>query len=256
MAMGNAKDLDLDELEDGAEINDEDKDDDEEGNEAPDGDEEGEEESEDDEDGGDEPPEDDEDEPDTDDKKTKKIIATKKKLKEANARIAELERKEQEALVDRKVQDKKDEMIEEGYSQKDIDAVISVFKKNTILQNQLDAIAWETLKRTYPNIENYREQIVEVQKKLPDASIEDIYLTKFSKNSSFDTKTKIQQEMQYKQSQSKAKSNGNAGGTGSGEKVIVKLSPEDEGAYLILKKSNPSMTRKQFKTLVDEEELS
>lgn len=258
MAIGNAKDVYDDTL-----LEDEVLDDDEEENAEENGDEseeseDGEQENDEDEDedGEDDEAEDGESDKTTD-KKEVKIVSQKRELKQAYKRIEELERKRQEEDIDKKIKTKRDTMINEGYSETDVDEYIGVFKKLELLELEKAEREWKDLKRKYPTIGAFSAQIMEVKRTLPEASLEDIFLTKFSKESAYDQKTRIQQEMLYKKEQSKSKGNGSMTGSGSKSKdVVTKLSPSDEEAYQILKKSNPAMTRKLFAEIDSQDELT
>lgn len=262
MTIGNAEDYELDELIDGVEEEEEN---------IPEGDEDGEEEEDEDDDDGDEADESDEDDDDNEegeeesseeppnpkDKKESKIVSLKKQVKEANKRIAELEAKQEQELLDARLNEKKEELLDDGMSEKDAEEYVRVMRENAILKQAQDQILWNELSKKYPTIQTYKAEILKVKKTLPDATYEDIFLTKFSKESAYDQKTRIQQEMQFQQSKSKSKGKGSVNGKPNGaEKVVVKLDPEDEKAYQILLKTNPSMSRKQFKELNEEEELT
>lgn len=245
-------------LEDGAEeeLEDEDEesesDEDETESEEEDGDEADEDDAEEEEDD-----ESDESDADSENKKVKKIVALKKQLKEAKARMSELERKKEDDDLEEQFKDKRAEMLDDGYSEKDAEIFVKLMKENALLKQKQESEEWSSLASIYPSIAKYKAQILEVKKTLPEASLEDIYLTKFSKASAYDEKIRIQQETLYKQGKAKEKGKGSASGSGSGKtKDVTKLAKSDEDAYQILLKSNPSMTRKQYKELNDMEELT
>ena len=261
MAIGNANEYELDELVDAVEEEEDLDTDPEEEEEEDDADKpEGEEEEEGEEDDDDESDHEDDDESQTTppkDKKESKIVSLKRQVKEANKRIAELEEKRENEILEAKMNEKREELLDDGMSEKDVEEYITVMKENALLKQAQENIVWKELSEKYPTIGTYKQEILKIKKSLPDATIEDIFLTKFSKESAYDQKTRIQQEMKFQQSKAQDKGKGSASGkpTGTG-KDAVKLSPESEKAYQILLKSNPSMTRKRFQELDAEEELT
>lgn len=196
-----------------------------------------------------------EDEAEPTDKKEKKIIALKREIKEANKRIADLERVKAETRIDEQVAEAKQKMLDDGYSEKDVEEFAKLMKENATLKQKQDDIEWDSLKNKYPNITKYRDEIQSFRKTLPEASIEDIYLAKFSKLTAYDEKTRIEQETLYKNERSSAKASGNLTG-GKNTKPMTRLSASDERAYLEAVKMNPSLTKAKFKKLLEEEELT
>lgn len=189
------------------------------------------------------------------DKKEAKIVALKREVKEANRRIEELEQAKAESNIDIQMQAKKEEMLNDGYSERDVERFVTTFKENALLKQKQEEYEWEKLANKYPRITMFKKEIAEFRKTLPTASIEDIYLAKFSKSSAYDEKTRIQQEALYKRSKSTEKGKASV----TGDKVPskpVKLSPSDERAYKIAVKANPSLTKANFKALLEEEELT
>lgn len=194
------------------------------------------------------------------DSKTKKIIALKKRMKEANQRIAELESKakenEDDEEVERQVSEQVKKWKKQGFDDDDLEDVTQVFRENITAKLKEERSEWNALSDKYPSIKKYQSQIQDLRKKMPTASIEDIYLAKFFKETEYEKRTKIEQETLYKHSKAKEKAKGGVvgGGTKGAKGESIKLSESDARAYEIYKKKHPSATKKQFMSLLDEEE--
>ena len=206
-------------------------------------------------DGDDEDSSDEEEVDSSKDRKEQKIVALKREIREAKKRMRELEERIQSESLDEQFSGKRREMLDDGYSERDVEEIINILKENAILKQKQEAFEWNELAKKYPKITSFRQQITEVKKTLPEASIEDIYLAKFSKSSAYDEKIRIEQELKYKQTKSQQKSKGSVSGKAT-KAEATKLSPSNERAYKEAIKFNPSMTRKDFLKALEEEELT
>ena len=208
------------------------------------------------EDTGDEEDEEDEESGEDKDPKDSAIIKNKREKKRYKKEAEEARRKYEELQASLQAKEqaeqeetRKQEMIKEGYSQEDAAKLAKLQTERDQFKKQLDELRFRDLERRYPGISSYKDQIVELRDKLPEDSgmtESEIYLAKFAKNSQFDAKTQAEQEMLYKQKQGKEKSK--VEGTPRTEDP-VKLPEVDEKAYQLLKKQDPSWTRKKYKEL-------
>jgi hypothetical protein len=231
-------------------------------------DEDNEEDDADDKDGDDDDEDDDEDEDEGDedddadessrDKKENAIIKYKRESKELakeNQQLREELDRQRNVNADKaraaKEKARKSELMDkEGYSEEAASAVAKAEAEAQELRDTASNRKFRELEKKYPGISNYREAITELRAKAPELSEEEIFMAKFYKDGEFDRKTQAEQEMLYRSRKAKDKSGVTQGNRKTAK---VKLTPDDEAAYKILRKQNPSMTRKRFKKLSEED---
>lgn len=186
------------------------------------------------------------------DKKTKAIIKHKKENKELKRRLQELEdEKEADALeVERNKMIV--ELAREGKSSTEATKIADEKIEVKKLRLQIARLDIDKLETKYPGISLYATQLAEDKAKLPEFSYEQLYQAKYAKQSKYDEKTRLEQELLAKSKEARSKSLET--GTTKNNKTI-KLSQEDERVYQHLKNTNKSLTRKQFKDLLEMDEM-
>lgn len=200
---------------------------------------------------------DDDDDSDDDsglDKKTKAIIRHKKEAKEAKERISELEQqinhkkqeKEKDELIDKK--------IEAGYSETEAKRMATLEIENRELKQEVINNRFSKLESKYPLISNHKTDILDMQKNLPGATLEEVYLAKFYKGTAEEAEKIAKQRMLYAKEEASSKSQ-EKGSSESMSHNKANLSPSDERAYKVFKESHPNTNRKDFKELLDTDEL-
>lgn len=120
------------------------------------------------------------------------------------------------------------------------------------LRYKLTNMELSKLEDKYPGISSYTQQLTKDKEILPEFSYEQIYLANYSKQSAFDTKTKLEQEMAYKNKNARNKS---LDGGNTKQKKSTTLSKSDERTFQFLKKSKPTLTRKQYTELLNSDTL-
>lgn len=185
------------------------------------------------------------------DKKTKAIIREKKKRKKAEEKLKKLEKQLQEKESQKKIEKKVEEKKNQGYSEEEAKRLAELEVNNEKMAQQLTDFKFKELSSRYPAIGDYKEQILEEQERLPDATLEEIYLAKFFKGSEADEQRLAEQRALYQQSEEKTVEKGEEKGMGK----KVKLSPSDERAYKIVKKSHPNISKQDFINLMNTEEI-
>jgi len=196
--------------------------------------------------------EDEEDEEELD-KKTKALIKYKQEAKEAKKKLAEMEEKlEMERLKDEESK-RVDELKKEGISDDIAKRTAQAETKAKMMEAKLANYEYDSLKEVYPNIVNHKQDIEALREKYPEMTREELYLAKYYKNASFETKRNMEAELEYKKKLAKDKSL--VDGVPS-KKSSVKLTRSEEIAFKEVKKFNPKMTKDEFyKRLNEEEEL-
>jgi hypothetical protein len=188
------------------------------------------------------------------DKKTKALISYKKESKESKKRIAELEMqlnaKESEKTLDKIVSEK----IEAGYSEDEATKFAKMSVDYEKLKVKTTNFEFESLEKRFPLITNHKKDILELQKLMPEASIEDLYIAKFWKASYSDTEKLAQQRLLHSKNDANSKNleKSDSDKTNTRGK---KLSLEDERTFKILRKNNPKITRKKYMELLNGEEI-
>lgn len=188
------------------------------------------------------------------DKITKALIAEKRARKELEKRLAEAEEKERRREQDRKDQERIDKLIDSGYGEEQAKLIVENDRKNLELERKLNRLEFKELERECPGISNHMNEILELERRT-GMSKEEIWKARFSKQSEFDKKTKIEQEALYRQKNGQAKK----GKTGADPKVEkgVKLSQEDQRAYDLLRKNKQyaNLTKSEYLKIMEEEEI-
>lgn len=190
------------------------------------------------------------------DKKTKAIIRHKKEAKEAKERIALLEAELAEANNKKELDKIIDEKIESGYSEVEAKKIARLELENKNMKAKMVDFQFSELEKRFPLITNHKQEIIELQKNLPNSKIEDIYLAKFFTGSQSDAENVAKQRLLYSQKEANEKNGTKNGETKSMSNDKTKLSPSDLRAYKILKETRPSMTKSDFVKLLDDDEIS
>lgn len=196
---------------------------------------------------------DDEDEVDEPlDKKTKSIIKHKKEAKELKKQLQEANEKLLQVEIDKERATRISELTKTGISSTEATKIAGNESEVKQLRLKLTTMELEKLEDKIPGIAAYSRQLSEDKAKTPEFSYEQLYLAKYSKQNAYDQKTKIEQELLYKNKSSKSKS------LESGSTKTVKptkLSSDDERVYNYLKGQNKTLTRKQYKALLESDEM-
>lgn len=186
------------------------------------------------------------------DKKTKSIIKHKKEAKELKKQLQEANEKLLQIEIDKETANRVSELTKTGISSTEANKIAGNESEVKQLRLKLTIMELEKLEDRIPGIAAYGRQLSEDKAKTPEFSYEQLYLAKYSKQNSYDQKTKLEQELLYKNKSSKSKS------LESGSTKTVKptkLSSEDERVYSYLKDRNKGLTRKQYKALLESDEM-
>lgn len=186
------------------------------------------------------------------DKKTKSIIKHKKEAKELKKQLQEANEKLLQVEIDKERATRISELTKTGISSTEATKIASNESEVKQLRLKLTTMELEKLEDKFPGIAAYGRQLSEDKAKTPEFSYEQLYLAKYSKLNAYDQKTKLEQELLYKNKSSKSKS------LESGSTKTVKptkLSSEDERVYNYLKGQNKTLTRKQYKALLESDEM-
>lgn len=186
------------------------------------------------------------------DKKTKAIIKHKKENKELRKQLQQMQERLHQLEMEKERSKLIEELTKDGKSLTEAEQIVNAKLETKQLKTKLAMMELEKLEDKYPGITAYASQLVADKEKLPEFSYEQIYLAKYYKESEFDRITKLEQEMLYRTKQSKSKA---LDSSSSKPRKGIKLSPEDERAYRILKKKMPKLTRKKYLELMNMDEL-
>lgn len=194
---------------------------------------------------------DDEDNPSLD-KKTKAIIKHKREAKAYKDQAQVLQDKLDAIAFEKEEANRIKELTQGGES---LDTATKIVKDEfevKKLRTKLAALELSKLEGKYPGISKYSKELSESKQILPEFSYEQIYLANFSKQNEFDRRTQLEQEILYKNKTAREKS---LEGSNANTSKAIKLSSQDERTYRFMKQSRPSMTRKQFRDLLQVDTL-
>lgn len=194
----------------------------------------------------------DEDDPKVLDKKTKAIIKHKKENKELRRKLQALEEEKQANQLESEKSKRILELTKGGKSAEEATKIADDEIEIKKLRLQIARLDIDKLETKYPGISLFATQLVDDKAKLPEFTYEQIYQAKYAKKSQYDEKTKLEQELLAKTKTARKKSL--ESGSNKNTKTI-KLSQQDEKVYQVLKKQNKSLTRKQYKELLEMEEM-
>lgn len=198
--------------------------------------------------------EDEEEDPDDKkvDKKTKAIIKHKKAAQLEKQRADDLQAKLEAKEIEEEETKRVRELEAQGKTPAEAKSTAKDEAETKKMMVRLTAMELNKLESSYPGISNYSKELLEAKEKLPDFSYEQIYLAKFSKQSEFDRRTKLEQEMVYKQKKSRNKSLDSSNVRG---KKSITLSQDEQATFEFLKRRKPGMTKKKFKELMEADTL-
>ena len=193
-----------------------------------------------------------EEETDDLDSKTRAIIKHKKEAKELRRQNEELQKKLEEIELEKQKSQRVVELTRQGKNPEEATKQATEEMEKQALRTQLTRLELQMLEQKHPGITNYAQELMSDKSKLPDFTLEQIYLAKYASKSKFDEKTRTEQQLAYamKEANDKALEPSNAKATKQ-----VSLTREQEKAFLYLKKYSPHMTRKQFLELENQEIL-
>lgn len=184
------------------------------------------------------------------DKKTKAIIKHKKEAQALKIQLQEM----QEKLEARELEDEQTTRIQEltkaGISPEEATKTAKSESEVKSLRLKVTRMELNRLENKYPGISSYSQELLNDKAKLPEYSFEQLYLANYSKQSEYDRRTKLEQEIAYKNRTARSLDQSDAKPA-----EVIKLSPSDEKTYQYLKRSRPSMTRKQYQSLMDTQSL-
>ena len=189
-----------------------------------------------------EEPEGEEDNPSLD-KKTKSIIRHKKENQALKKQLQELQEKMQTEELASETNARIIELTKEGKTSTEATKIATDESELKKLRLTIANMELSQLETKYPGISNYSKQLSESKARMPEFSYEQLYLANYSKQNNFDMKTKLEQEIAYKNRNAADKS---LSGSNTKQTKATTLSQADERVYQYLKKSKPSLTRKQF----------
>ena len=193
-----------------------------------------------------------EEETDDLDSKTRAIIKHKKEAKELRRQNEELQKKLEEIELEKQKSQRVVELTRQGKNPEEATKQATEEMEKQALRSQLTRMELQILEQKHPGISNYAQELITDKAKLPEFTLEQIYLAKYASKSKFDEKTRTEQQLAYamKEASDKALEPSNAKSTKQ-----VSLTREQEKAFLYLKKYMPHITRKQFLELENQEIL-
>lgn len=186
------------------------------------------------------------------DKKTKAIIRHKKEAKAYKEQLQEAQEQLQNIELEKEEAKRIKELEKGGVSTDEATKTAKDESEMKKLRIRLTAMELDRLEDKYPGINRYSKELSEAKQKLPEFSYEQLYLANYSKQNEFDRRTKLEQEMVYKNKKARDKS---LDRSNPRTNKTVKLSKEDERTYQYLRNSKPTLTRKQYKALMDSDTL-
>lgn len=186
------------------------------------------------------------------DKKTKAIIKHKKEAKAYKEQLQAVQEQLQNIELEKEEAKRIKELEKGGVSTDEATKTAKDESEMKKLRIRLTSMELDRLEDKYPGISRYSKELSESKQQLPEFSYEQLYLANYSKQNEFDRKTKLEQEMVYKNKKARDKS---LDRSNPRTKKTTKLSKEDERTYQYLRNSKPTLTRKQYKALMDSDTL-
>ena len=180
------------------------------------------------------------------DSKTRAIIKHKKENASLKKQLAELQNKLLEQETEKQKNERILELTNEGKSVDEAKKLADKEYETLQIKHRLAVLEIERLEDKYPDITLHTNELIQDAGKLPDFTIEQIYLAKYKPKSQYDEKTRLEQEILYKTKEAREKS---LEASTSTPTETVKLTASEEKAYNEIKKYMPTMTRKRFKEL-------
>lgn len=186
------------------------------------------------------------------DKKTKAIIKHKKEAKAYKEQLQAVQEQLQNIELEKEEAKRIKELEKGGATTDEATKTAKDESEMKKLRIRLTAMELDRLEDKYPGISRYSKELSESKQQLPEFSYEQLYLANYSKQNEFDRRTKLEQEMVYKNKKARDKS---LDRSNPRTKKTTKLSKEDERTYQYLRNSKPTLTRKQYKALMDSDTL-
>lgn len=186
------------------------------------------------------------------DSKTRAIIKHKKEAAAYKRKAEELEAKLEQQELAKEQQARVIELTKQGKDATEATRIATDEADVKLLKIQLAKMELEKLETKYPGIKSYAKNLLEDKGKLPEFTFEQLYLAKYSKNSQYDNKTKLEQELLYRNREARSKS---LEPSNTKTPTQVKLTPDEERTFRYLKGTMPDLTRKRFKELQGSDSL-
>jgi len=176
-------------------------------------------------------------------KEQKAIIKAKTEVKQLKELLQAKETKELEQELEVEEVKRVGQLKKQGLSDQDAEIKAKDESEVKKLRLKLTKMELDKLEDKHAGISVYAKKLSEDKQKFPEFSLEQLYLANYSKDSNFDKKTKMEQEIFRSNANAKSKSL-ESGTTKS--KEPVKLSSSDIRAYNYRKRTNPSLTKKEY----------
>lgn len=180
-------------------------------------------------------------------KAEKAIIKYKQQAKELKQKLQEKEDKEMEQQLALEESKRINQLTKQGVSEEEAKTKAKDESEVKRLRLKLTAMELDKLEDKYAGISAYARQLSKDKEKFPDFSLEQLYLANYAKSSSFDEKTRLEQEILHSKKTAKSKSLDVEGGK---QRETIKMSQSDMRAYNHMKQTRPNLTKKQFMSIL------
>lgn len=182
-------------------------------------------------------------------KSDRAVIKYKKENKLLRQRLKELNSDDIESHFETQEQLRVQELLSAGKSEEVARKQASKEREDSKLEYELNSYKIKGLENRLPGISLYTKELIDLKKKYPDFTYEELYSVKFNKTSAYDEKQRI--EALARTNRAEAESKTLEGVTAPKRRRKVNVRPELETAYKIWLKGHPGRSREDFYNLQD-----
>lgn len=176
-------------------------------------------------------------------KAEKAIIKYKQEAKDLRQKLQEREEADLDKELEVAEAKRVNELTKKGLSPEEAETKAKDESEMKKLRMKLTAMELDKLETKYAGISGYAKKLSEDKEKFPEFSYEQLYLANYSKDTSFDKKTQLEQELLH--SKAKAKEKSLEDGVNK-QRETIKMTQSDLRAYNYAKEQRPNLTKKKF----------